>query len=227
MVSAGRQLVDDFGLARARAISERTTVHVVFVPPDIMNWPQATGAGQEIARDQKLQLRLKSSQYTTYALYAERTVGDQPGRPQARYLTSWRSLPDGIFIATNKFIYNQAALGGSDDYTRPFEYTANTPNGGMGLRAPTIYGINRSVPHVAFDPQGRLVDNNNHVRFQNEVLWLGRGSFLYSRDPTTGDITDFDLRETPPGNSNDPTNYHRVVVDGLTGRARVETPRIQ
>lgn len=223
MVSAGRQLVDDFGLARARAISERTTVHVVFVPPDIMDdnkWPLAPGAGPAITRDQNLQQRLKSAQYTTYALFAERTVGDQPGRPQARYLTSWRSLPDGIFIATNKFIYNQAALGSSDDYTRPFEYTDKD------VPAPTIYGMGRSLPHVAFDPQGRLVNKDNRVRFQNEVLWLGRGSFLYSRDPG-GDIADFDLRESPPGNSTDSTNYHRVVVDGLTGRARVETPRIQ
>src|SRR5262249_20112232 len=137
------------------------------------------------------------------------------------------SLPDGIFIATNKFINNPAALGSSDDYARPFEYTDNGANGG-GLPAPTIYGMGRSVPHVAFDPQGRLVGKNNRVRFQNEVLWLGRCMFLYSR-AANGDILDgeVNLRETPPGNSTDPTNYHRVVVDGLTGRARVETPRIQ
>jgi prepilin-type N-terminal cleavage/methylation domain-containing protein len=223
MVSAGRQLVDDFALARIRAISERTTVHVVFVPPDIMDpakWPAAAGAGQAITRDQNLQKRLKSAQYTTYALFAERTVGDQPGRSQPRYLTSWRSLPDGIFIATNKFIYNSGALSIPDDYSRPFEYTDKD------LPAPTIYGMARSLPHIAFDPHGRLVDKNNRVRFQNEVLWLGRGSFLYSRAPN-GDIDDFDLRESPPGNSTDSTNYHRVVVDGLTGRARVETPRIQ
>jgi len=224
MVSAGRQLVDDITLARARAITDRTTVHVLFVPPDIMNWAPAPGAGPEITRDKNLLERLKSSQYTTYALFAERTVGDQPGRPQARYLTSWRSLPDGIFIATNKYVYNPAALGGSDDYTRPFEYTEPAS---VLVPCPTIYGAPRSVPHLAFDAQGRLVDKDHRVRFQNEVLWLGRGSFLYSRDPATQVLDSFSFRESPPGNSNDRTNYHRVVVDGLTGRVRVETPKIQ
>src|ERR1043166_1086048 len=38
MVAAGRQLVDDLSLARARAVAERTTVHVVFVPPDIAHF---------------------------------------------------------------------------------------------------------------------------------------------------------------------------------------------
>ena len=79
MVSAGRQLVDDIALARARAISERTTVHMIFVPPDISTWAMAPGAGKDVVRDQNLQKRLQAAPYTSYALYAERTVGDQPG----------------------------------------------------------------------------------------------------------------------------------------------------
>src|SRR6185436_602153 len=35
MTSASQQLVDDIGLARQYAIKERTTVHVIFVPPDV------------------------------------------------------------------------------------------------------------------------------------------------------------------------------------------------
>src|SRR5437867_1271023 len=112
MVAAGRQLVDDLALARARAIAERTTVHLVFVPPDISAWSVfSTVQGPKAARDSALGYRLMSGPYTTYALYAERSVGDQPGRPQPRYLTSWRSLPDGVFIATNKFMNLEAAWG--------------------------------------------------------------------------------------------------------------------
>src|SRR5436309_12936793 len=64
MVAAGRQLVDDFALARARAIGERTTVHVVFVPPEITGFSVGPNP-----KDQALGARLLSGQYTTYALY--------------------------------------------------------------------------------------------------------------------------------------------------------------
>jgi hypothetical protein len=221
-VSAGRQLVDDIALARARAISERTTVHMVFVPPDISNWGLAPGSAKDVVRDQNLTKRLQASPYTSYALYAERTVGDQPGRPQTRYLTSWRTLPDGIFIATNKYqpAADAAAWRNMDDYARPFEF--------VSLKCPTIFGLDRTVPHLAFNAEGRLVDGFNRPRLQNEVLWLGRGSIMYTRAPGGGVLPgSFDLRESPAGNANNPTNFHRVVVDGLTGRARVENPVIQ
>jgi len=65
MVSAGRQLVDDIGRARARAINERTTVHVVFVPPEITDWDKAVGSGKEVTRDFNLLKRLQAAQYTT------------------------------------------------------------------------------------------------------------------------------------------------------------------
>jgi len=80
------------------------------------------------------------------------------------------------------------------------------------------------VPHIAFDAQGRLVDNkNNKIKFHTEVIPLARGSILYTRNGPN--LVDFDVRETPPNNSVD--NFHHVVVDSLTGRARVETPQIQ
>jgi len=221
LVAAGRQLVDDIALARARAIGERTTVHVVFVPPDIMLpeyefSPLPTPEGK---RDRALGERLESGQYTTYALYAERSVGDQPGRPQPRYLTSWRSLPEGVFIATNKF-HNIGNRWPNylDNLTRPFEY--------VKIPFPTVYGQNYPVPHVAFDAQGRLVDDLKTVLLWDEVIPLARGSILYSRD-ASGQLIEgsFDVRESPPNNSVD--NYHRVVIEGLTGHARVETPQIQ
>jgi prepilin-type N-terminal cleavage/methylation domain-containing protein len=217
MVSAGRQLVDDLGLARARAISDRTTVHVIFVPPDIQGWLFPPGATQQAQRNLKLAQRLLSAPYTTYALYAERTVGDQPGRPQRRFITSWRTLPDGVFIATNKFI-NNVTVRDSDlipDHQRNFEY--------VSLPFPTVFGSQYEVPHIGFDAQGRLVDKNNKVQFRNEVIPLARGSILYTRNGPN--LVDFDVRETPPNNSVD--NFHHVVVDSLTGRARVETPQIQ
>ena len=226
LVTAGRQLVDDLMLARAKAISERTTVHVFFVPSEIMGWIfNDAAADPDVRKDAKLGIRLQGGQYTSYAVFAERSVGDQPGRPQFHYLTSWRSLPDGVFIRTNKFQNNPALWGTLTGADRPFEYIGPGNLASGKLPFPTIYGQDNYVlPHVAFDSQGRLVDKDRLVRLGSEVIPLARGSILYSRD-NTGRITDFDARETPADNSVD--NFHRVIIDGLTGRARVETPPIQ
>jgi prepilin-type N-terminal cleavage/methylation domain-containing protein len=228
LVSAGRQLVDDLMLARARAISERTTVHVIFVPPDIdrMDFSATPDANRKVAN------RLLTGPFTTYALFAERTVGDQPGRPLFRYLTSWRSLPEGVFVAPEKFVETPAhwAPGNNvPDEARVFAFIDGRNLPARKLPFPTNYGEDQRLPHVAFDPQGRLVrkkDNSteNELRLGSEVIPLARGSILIRRDERTGAVLEFDVRESPPGNAVD--NYHRVRIDGLTGRAQVETPPI-
>src|SRR5438874_4719182 len=106
MAGAQRQLLQDLGLARLSAINGRTTVYMVFVPTNIvkLNWPS-------FPRKTQMQLtNLVSGQYTTYALLTKRTLGDQPGRENPRYITDWRSLPQGILIATNKFDQNALTL---------------------------------------------------------------------------------------------------------------------
>ena len=143
-------------------------------------------------------------------------MGDQPGQPRIRYLTSWKTLPEGVFVAANKFVDDFALWKAPGDYGRPFEYAP--------IRFPTTFGLIYRVSQVAFDSQGRLVDQNNQVRFQNEVIPLVRGSMLYTRNPD-GTLADIDVRQS--ADSNTASNYHRVVIDGLTGRSRVETPQIQ
>ena len=101
VTSATQQLVDDLMLARHKAIVNRTTVHVVFVPSSIKNSPAPAALSQ---RDRALWERLRGGAYTTYALYAERSLGDQPGQQSDRYLTEWRALPDGVFVGTNEYI---------------------------------------------------------------------------------------------------------------------------
>jgi len=214
LVAAGRQLVDDLALARAKAISERTIVHVLFVPPTIGTMPFSGNA-----KDAKLHKRLISGQFTSYALYADRTVGDQPGRGVSRYLTSWRSLPNGVLIATNKYDLN-GPFNGPDEFQRPFEYPAAL------FPFPTVDGLPRELPQIAFNEKGMLVDALGQPRLQGEIIPLARGSILYVRDQTTGEVTDFDVRESPPGNASDTNSFHIVRIDGLTGRARVETKAI-
>src|SRR5688500_18602847 len=75
VTSRTQQLMGDLMLARHKAMVGRPTVHVVFVP-DLST--QAIPGGLN-KRDETLWQRLRGGAYTTYALYAERTLGDQPG----------------------------------------------------------------------------------------------------------------------------------------------------
>ena len=239
MVSAGRQLVDDLALARAKAISERTVVHVIFVPPSA-----AALSGDINTSEGKLTERLRSGLYTTYALIAERAAGDQPGNGRSRFLTSWRSLPQGVFIATNKFSQNKPSRYDSLNaplYNRPFEGWQTIQSDGRSaikrdFEFPRIGGrliIGEDglpyMPRITFDDKGRVVSFRDssglNRRFEDEVIPLARGSILYARGDDGKLLEDPDVRESPPNNSLD--SYHRVVIDGMTGRARVETPPIQ
>lgn len=219
MVAAGRQLVDDLALARAKAIAERTIVHVVFVPPEIDRMTFKQGATTEAQRDQRVGRRLKSGPHTTYALFAERSVGDQPGRPQVRYLTEWKSLPQGVFIPQWEF---EDLLPANWDLLAPTNRPLKFDD---GFLFPTTGGEKQRVPHITFDTRGSLVvyDKDGQRVYWDEVIALARGSILYDRDPT-GAVVGFDVRESPPDNSKE--NFHRVVIDGLTGRGHVETPVI-
>src|SRR5436190_3758481 len=93
--SASQQLMDDLALARQYAMNNRSVVHVLFLPSDITNWTYSASVN--------LANRLKAGVYTTYAIYAERTVGDQPGQPHPRYLTKWKALPEGVFVPPREF----------------------------------------------------------------------------------------------------------------------------
>src|SRR6266566_8933313 len=106
LTGAQRQLLDDLAFARLRAISGRTTIYMVFVPPGIMaHFDDLSNVGNSADRDRwsRQLTNLISGQYTAYALLTKRTVGDQPGQESPRYISEWKRLPQGILIATNKF----------------------------------------------------------------------------------------------------------------------------
>src|SRR2546423_13602023 len=97
-------------------MNSRSAIYVVFMAPIDPNELRYLRQPQ---RNQTFAL-----QYRGYALFAARTAGDQPGRPFKRYLTPWKSFPNGIFIATNKFSsqpYTIVANGIPKDVL-PFEY---------------------------------------------------------------------------------------------------------
>lgn len=213
MVSAGRQLVDHLSYARSRAIADNTTVYVVFIPPEILNQNLTLNG-----RDAKLFERLKGGMYTTYAIYAKRTVGEQPGRGRPRQILDWKSLPPGVIIETNKFV---APVTLADPVQRGLPFDIQ-----FGFPTATNEVVVYNLPYLGFDNRGRLLPPNpadQNSALTGEVLPLARGSIIYVRDANGNiDPASVDVRETVPDND----GRHHVVIDGLTGRARVETQAI-
>jgi prepilin-type N-terminal cleavage/methylation domain-containing protein len=207
MTSGTQQLLDDLMLARHKAMVGRTTVHVVFAP----TWVNQDPPGQLATREKRVWDRVRGGAFTMYALYAERTLGDQPGHRNDRYLTDWRTLPDGVFIAE----YEYAAPGGNEPF-RAFNQRV--------FPFPTEQSTEQRVlPHISFDQNGSLYQTNGAgTRFyQPEYIWMAKGSVLVSRNGTAVDV---DAREVPLWNSTN--NYNRIRIDPVSGRARLERPEI-
>ena len=233
IAAADRQLLDDISLARLKAINNRTTVYMVFAPPNLTNQlgPLKKPPFLSDLRPLKVLTNLFSGQYSAYALVAERTAGDQPGRPTRKYLTEWRSLPEGIFIAPGKFTFMQPARWRFINPTnRPFAYTGFYPdvNGGpLLLPFPTVNSPVFNLPCVAFNPLGQLKPPPGMAPLNmvppafDEVIPLTRGSMMFTKDRDgNNSFVPPDFREIPPGNS---TNaYNRLHVYWQTGRAKVE-----
>ncbi|MBN2505480.1 MAG: hypothetical protein JXQ71_02175 [Verrucomicrobia bacterium] len=208
LAAANRQLLDDLADARRLAINHRTTVHVVFMPPV----DPARNLTSQFLADPEGLATILAHQQTGYALYVERTVGDQPGREYPQYLRPWRSLPEGIFIATSKFTRRGdiSQLATADN----FLYATNIP-------VPSIGGPLMEIPYLAFNHLGQLVSAS-----QDEIIPLARGS-VDARLDNDGNLAwaPASAVEEPPNNSVD--NFNHVRIDWLTGRARLERPEIQ
>lgn len=209
IASANRQLLDDLSYARFKAINERTTVYVVFVSHDILTPVWNNLQQNEIAK-------LAPMQYTSYALFAKRSLGDQPGPGTARYITAWRNLPEGVFFPTNKFDIRSAQLplaarAAIPLVTRPFVYE--------DIPFPAATDKPIKLPVIAFDYQGRL------KQMEDVILPISKGSIEYpqlSRDPVEArSLKPAEVIETPKGNY---TNNPVIRIDWLTGRSRSIKP---
>jgi prepilin-type N-terminal cleavage/methylation domain-containing protein len=239
MASANRQLLDDLGAARQRAIKDGTVVMVLFLPP--ASTANASAFAPLSAQQKNILLR---GQLTHYGMLAERAAGDQPGRRRPRYFTHgggvWRSLPDGVFIPVWKF---PKPLGGGG--TNAPVFTALFPIGlspaGFipafdeinGVPIPNIAnGIdNILMPYIAFNARGQLVKYDaasGTFKLSNDdaIIPLARGSIFLARNTDLSLAwSEPDVAEKPPGNSVE--NYNLIVIDKLTGRARIESPQIK
>ena len=225
--AATRQLLDDLSYARIKAINERTTVYVVFVSDSIAE----ALLGQPLTKEQQNELgQFGNLRYTSYALYTKRSLGDQPGPGRSRYITDWRTLPEGTFIPTNKF--NLANAYGTVRtnqplVTRPFFFGDDSANG-VKYKIPFPNATNKPInlPFIAFDYRGRLVHPENIGSHPHDVIVpIVKGSIVYPEENKAkmalGLLDPAEAIETPKGNY---TNNPSIRIDWLTGRARVVRP---
>jgi prepilin-type N-terminal cleavage/methylation domain-containing protein len=220
--AATRQLADDLSFARQKAMSIHSTVYVVFLPPWVGKPTQVNDT--RLTAQQRIEAtNLIAGQCASYALYASRSVGDQPGQPHGRYLTEWKTLPDGVFIATNKFQYFNNYDPTLDSTVRALRSDTTAfpyPNS----LAPTF----TNFPYVAFNSRGQLISEMDCLD-KDVCIPLARGSILVNRGangkPVPSTLATASILETPPGNS--VSDYNRIRVTWSTGRTRIERLEIK
>jgi len=239
--SAGRQLLAEVNHARQLAISQHTTVYMVFVPTNFWADPLGTGSSALYNALPPSELtkatNLFDKQLIGYNFVTLRSLGDQPGHPIPRYLGPWKTLPDGAFIPLFKFYAPFSAAPLTIFYTNtsgaaigaitnaPFRTTNNIP-------FPSEYNTNGpyiTLPYIAFNYQGQLVNGNGQLTYSNncETIPLTAGHVLYGRNAATK-IATMDtpsVKENPIGNTSN--SYNVVNIDFLTGRARLEHQEVQ
>ena len=247
-VTAARQLLDDIGRARQLAISQRTTVYMVFMPTNFWDLPGTVNFNNNwwnnLTPAQKATTtNLCDYQLTGYIFMSQGSVGDQPGRHNWRYLSSWQNLPAGTFIAPQKFgaPYVAPKISGTPNHILPPVINmANNPNapfpiyGFLTNSVPFPVETNYSavtanyflpLPCLMFDSFGRLVDQTGQVFTRHEYIPLAQGSVspainavtkTFVLDATAGSWTS--VVENPPGNSTN-ISANIIDIDPLTGRA--------
>ena len=242
--AATTQFLNDLAYARRRAIGDHTTVYVAFMPPvdTLSNLSVSVPPG---TLTPQLQQKMVKSQYIGYAMYEKRTVGDQPGASLPHWITDWRRLPDGTGFAPQMFgagpgappTTNAVGFGyWSFDYWAGGEIIVNPETNNIQYQVKTWF------PTIAFDYRGSLLPASNGSWKQWKATGLPPdpppvpGNYVMYHPGQVFDcvipITQGNLslsgtnwqpgtfRENPVGSM---TNvYNHIVIDGTTGRARVD-----
>jgi hypothetical protein len=224
MTAADQQMLGDVARARQLAMSDRTTVYMVFVPTNF--WQ-----GNLRLQSMPVSSNLCADQLTGYTFMSHGQVGDQPGQHQWHYLAPWQTLPAGTFIAQWKFYQANPPFNFHDPLVPsktfsiyPFDI-ANIFPFPTETNAPYPFLF---LPYIAFNYLGQLTTNGVAMATAHEYIPLARGSVLPAMDPNSKvylPIRSPQVIENPPGNS---TNaYNLIDIDPLTGRATLEEPKVQ
>lgn len=236
--NATRALLDDLSRARQLAISERTTVLMVFVKTNFWDKTLDPAVSTWRPADWVRATNLFNKQLIGYTFVSLRSLGDQPGVHTPQYLSGWKTLPEGAFISSLKFalssttttppfiIYTNGVSGLVPGFPLyGFNWTSQVPF--PLLDTPVLNPLpNRQhyvlLPYIAFNYLGQRCDDNGNVIQQPAVFPMTKGNVSFARNsathvPTMAPPT---LIEQPPGNGTNSTAFNVVVVDWLTGRAR-------
>ena len=230
--AATRQLLDDVHHARQLAISQRTPVFMIFVPTNF--WSQGPYVSYVLNDpvEKAKGAKLYDKQLIAYNFVTLRSLGDQPGQQKARYLSKWKTLPEGVFIAQQKF--------GPRKVTSPLMITNNYFDGNPPRLMP-IVGFNTTngipfpsedtvaptyvaLPYIEFDYTGQLVPSKNDP-VQNEYIPLTKGSVLFQHVQGNTVQAPPSVQEAPVGNTSNAFNI--VSIEWLTGRAHLERQKVQ
>jgi len=231
MSAGGRQLLDDLALARSKAMATRSTVYVVFLPPNLSAIDTTVYTNNQ---DRIVITNLSAKTYSGYALFSERSVGDQPGTYSPQYLTPWKELPPGVSIHPEQFFGAPTRTNYVyGDYVQPFSYRLFPfPNQDSQW--------NFNMPYLAFNPRGQLVTG---VNFKVQVA---EARLSRSRDTTDPDqivlgpsavtpmapnavFMEWETNGIAQGvNYTNVTIYaHEIEINWLTGRGKFLQPEIQ
>jgi len=234
MLAATRQLQDDVEHARQLAISRRTTVYMIFCPASF--WTDPAYASLPQSEKDKAR-RLLDKQLSAYTFVTLRSVGDQPGQYSPRYLSEWRTLPEGAMIPLFKFFQRVMETTIQDPPppappNRVFKVRGFAET--TGIPFPSADAFNPAnpnqtfirVPYLAFDYLGRLVPGTGEPAASDEFIPLAKGNVNPALDVNKVPLFQSPtVVEQPPGNS---TNAFTLVhIDWLTGRARLEKQEFQ
>ena len=209
-LGASRQLLDGVARARQMAMSDRTTVYMVFVPTNF--WVDSTGTfpnGSGSSWWGNLPPALKAAvtnladrQLSGYNFLAYGAMGDQPGQHAWHYLDQWQGLPDGTFIAWAKFTNSLTGPSFVPSYyitdplnpaktfpIFPFHVTNNIPfPTEQGTNYPplvTAAGGQVILPYIAFNYLGQLTWDGQNVADRDEYIPLAHGSVIAAANSAT------------------------------------------
>jgi len=240
-LSATRQMLDAVARARQLAISEHTTVYMVFVPTNFWEPNPNAFVAQMTPSQRAATTNVMGMQLTGYTFLSLHSVGDQPGRSTPRYLAPWQTLPDGAFIPIWKFslatnfyyrISNQITgqyfdVGGFQIGFFPF------PGEDAAFNQAPYAPVYVNLPFIAFNYLGQLAAGDGQALGHDEFIPLARGSVLALMDehkipvmvPPPVPPYGPQVHESPAWNSTN--SFNLVRIDQLTGRARLERQEIQ
>ncbi len=228
-LGASRQLLDGVARARQLAISQHTTVYMVFVPTNFWvvggasipnSWWSALTLAQQTAAT-----NLCDKQLTGFTFIAHGAMGDQPGQHPWHYLDPWQTLPDNTFIAFQKFYTTNTIV----DQVSLVSYPIATFNYTNSIPFPTGTSTNGpSLPYIAFNYMGQLTFDEQNIAPRDEYIPIAKGSVIYASYPGTKlyQFNPADVAENPPGNSIN-SSYNIVHIERLTGRAVLEYQKLQ